>query len=642
MGKQQLYDCYLETKGKKAIEKFKDVPAKKLHPLEEAQTFEGYGGRLAADTVLIDIDDQEQSEKMMNIVEALQLDCRVIQTTRGKHFLFKNNGMITRNRTHIPLAIGLTADIKIGKRSSYEVLKVDGEERFIEWDIEEGGSYQEVPKYMIPVKATADFVDMESGEGRNQELFNYILTLQANDLTIDEIRETIRIINQYVLAEPLPPDELETILRDEAFQKPVFFLGSTFLFEKFASYLKNNCHVVNINNRLHVFKDGVYVPGNRELERTMIEHIPNLKRSQRNEVLDLLPLIAEDVIPADSRFIAFNNGVYDLTEQELKPFSPEIVVTNKIPWNYRKDHDAESIQDIETALNQWACDDKGIRALMEECIGYCMFRDNIFNKAFFLTGEKANGKSTFLKVLKALLGESNITALDLNELGNRFDTALLFGKLANIGDDIDDGYIPNTALFKKITDGGLIKGENKGETAFEFNPYCKLIFSANDMPRMKDKTGAVKRRLVIIPFNATFEKGSDAFDPHILDKLTTAESIEYLIMLGVQALNKVIERQGFTRSAKSQKAVDEYEALNNPVLGFIAEYDKKNIINQSTKDVFVAFQVYCNDNGFMSGGRFAFSKSICRALNLKTKQKKINKDKIQIFVVPSAKDDGTS
>lgn len=89
----------------------------------------------------------------------------------------------------MPLAIGLTADIKCGTRTSYEVIKINGEERFIEWDIEEGGTYQELPKWMLPVKAATDFIDMDAGDGRNQALFNYILTLTANGFTVDETRK---------------------------------------------------------------------------------------------------------------------------------------------------------------------------------------------------------------------------------------------------------------------------------------------------------------------------------------------------------------------------------------------------------------------------------------------------------------------
>lgn len=204
-----LYKGYIETKGKAAVEKFKNKTRFKTY--EQVKDLPGFGGVLENDTILIDIDDYEQSEIMMDIVEDYQLDCRVYQTTRGKHFLFKNH-QVTRNHTHVPLAIGLTADIKCGTRTSYEVIKINGEERFIEWDIEEGGTYQELPKWMLPVKAATDFIDMDAGDGRNQALFNYILTLTANGFTVDETREAIRILNKYVLKESLSDEELEVIL----------------------------------------------------------------------------------------------------------------------------------------------------------------------------------------------------------------------------------------------------------------------------------------------------------------------------------------------------------------------------------------------------------------------------------------------
>lgn len=242
------------------------------------------------------------SEILMNIVEELQLDCKVLCTSRGKHFLFKNR-TIARNRTHVQLAVGLTADIKVGSKLSYEVIKIDGEERFCEWDIEEGGKYQEVPKWLFPVKATADFVDMDAGDGRNQALFNYILTLTANDFTVEETRECIRILNKFVLKQPLSDDELEVILRDDAFQKPVFFLGSTFLFDKFAVFMKNTAHVIKINGQLHIYKDGVYSNGYKEIESNMIQHIPNLKKMQRREVLDYMELIVDEKEQSDANLM---------------------------------------------------------------------------------------------------------------------------------------------------------------------------------------------------------------------------------------------------------------------------------------------------------------------------------------------------
>jgi hypothetical protein len=54
---------------------------------------------------------------------------------------------------------------------------------------------------------------------------------------VTEVTECIRILNRFVLKEPLSDDELEVILRDEAFQKPVFFCDKTFLFDRFATWL---------------------------------------------------------------------------------------------------------------------------------------------------------------------------------------------------------------------------------------------------------------------------------------------------------------------------------------------------------------------------------------------------------------------
>lgn len=608
----KLYKGFIETKGKASIEKLKNRTKWKTY--DEVKNLNGFGGVLADDTILIDIDDSEQSEILMNIVEEYQLDCKVICTSRGKHFLFKNHS-ITRNRTHIQLAVGLTADIKVGSKLSYEVIKIDGEERFCEWDIEEGGKYQEVPKWLFPVKATADFLDMDAGDGRNQALFNYILTLTANDFTVEETRECIRILNKFVLKQPLGDDELEVILRDEAFQKPVFFLGSTFLFDKFANYMINNHHIVKINGQLHIYKDGVYCSDLNVIAGVMRSYIPNIKKSQKTEVLDYMYDMAEEKEISDARYIGFSNGVYDVIDDVLNPFSPEYVITNKIPWNYDPDAYSEL---ADNTLNKLACGDAAIRALLEECIGYCFYRSNTFNKAFILTGDKSNGKSTFLKVLTVMLGENNVASLDLKNLGDRFSKASLFGKLANIGDDISDEFVPDASLFKKITDGGRIQVEKKGQDPFEFNPYAKLIFSANDIPRIRDKTGAVLRRLVIIPFNARFSESDADYNPNIKSDLTQGTAIEYLILLGCKGLKRLLAMQKFTISQKVEEERQAYNIENNPILAFIEEVGKESIVNEPTADVYKRYQVFCADNNYQATSNIVFSKSINKTLELKT------------------------
>lgn len=619
-----LFKGYIKTKNK--------IPTKKgkfdIKTLEQVQSLQEYAGVLNDDVILIDIDDAEQAEILMDIVEEKQLNCRVYQTTRGKHFLFRNNG-IDKNGNGVKLACGLMGDIKLGSKNGYEVLKINGEERFIEWDY---SPYDEVPKWLFPVKTNLDFLTMEAGDGRNQSLFNYILTLQSTDFTVEEARETIRIINQYILKDPLSEKELETILRDDAFKKPIFFKGTSFLFDKFAIYLKNNNYILKINNQLHIYKNGVYVPGFEEIEAEMIKHIPSLNRAKRNEVLAYLNIMIRDNTPvAGAHLIAFRNGVYNLKDNTFNDFTPNIVMTNKINWNYNPNAYYEL---TDKTLNNIACHDVQIRLLLEEMIGYCMFRRNELGKAFILTGSGSNGKSTFLDMLKTLLGDDNYSSLDLKQFTDRFSTIRMFGKLANIGDDISSEFVVDPSEFKKIVTGESIEAEQKGQPKFQFKPYAKLLFSANSIPRIGKgrDSAALLRRLVIVPFNANFKKTNADFNPFISDELRTQESIEYLIKLGLEGLQRVLENHEFTQSVQTTKELEEYEEMNNPILGFIKEIDRDEIENEPTKDIYKRYQVYCSENNFQSLSNIEFSKQIKKHFDLEIISKRIDGKVERIFV----------
>ena len=229
----QIFRGYVPTKDKQCLEKFKG--RKRLNTLEDVADLDEYAGILGAEAILIDVDDAETSDLLFQIVQDFELKCRVYQTTRGKHFIFKNpEGLVEKSWTKKTLALGITTDAKVGRNNSYEILKFKGIERPIIYDTPED-EIQELPLWLTPVKCNQDFLKMGKGDGRNQALFNYILTLQSEDFTKEEARECIRLINRYVLAEPLSDRELEVILRDDAFKKTSFFNGSTFLFDKFAT-----------------------------------------------------------------------------------------------------------------------------------------------------------------------------------------------------------------------------------------------------------------------------------------------------------------------------------------------------------------------------------------------------------------------
>ena len=623
---KELFRGYVETRDKKSIEKFKGRTDFKSY--EQVKLLPEFAGVLADKTILIDIDDYDQSEVLMKMVEELQLRCRVYETSRGKHFLFQNKG-VTTCKTHTKLTCGLTADIKIGTKNSYEVLKHKNVERKIIYDIFDDEEYEELPKWLVPIKTTIDFQDLGEGDGRNQTLFNYILALQSNGFSVEEARETIKLINRFVLKDPLPDTELDVILRDEAFSKPIFFHEKTFLFDKFALYLKENAYVVKINNQLHVYKDGVYVNGQNYIENEMIKIIPNLRRSNRTEVLSYIDVLIDKSIPmSSSNYVVFRNGIYDLTDDSFSDFSPDKVILNKLNWDY---DEAAYSEICDKTLNKLACQDSQIRMLLEEVIGYTFYRRNELRKAFILIGDKANGKSTYLDMIKSLLGDENTSALDLNELGDRFKTAELFGKLANIGDDIGDEFIPNPAVFKKLTSGDRLNAERKGQDPFDFNSYAKLLFSANSIPRIKDKSGAVLDRLIIIPFNATFSADDPDYDPYIKYKLRSEECMSYLIKVGLQGLKRVIENRRFTICDKVQKQIEEYEEHNNPIILFFKETDEDQIFNEPTKEVYRKYQEFCLANSFQAMSNIEFSKQVKRYLDVDIVDKKIDGKKYRIF-----------
>ena len=631
-GNDIAFKGYVIGKGKQAIMKVKNV---QLLSWDAVQRYRSFGTILNQYFVDISFDTNERSQKFWDMAEKNNWKCLIFENLENGHihsiWRIPNNWKFKDGRDK-KLAVGLIADIHSG--STYIPLRVDGVDRFP--PSFEPDDIDEVPVELFPVNTTIDLEGLQEGDGRNEELFRYILILQSQ-LGLDEelIRKVLYNTNYFIFQEPLSDDELEVILRDEAFQKPVFFCDKTFLFDRFATWLKNTYHVVKINNQLHIYQNGIYVEG-ENLGTVIRENIPNIKKNQKAEVFDCLRDITECKTQADARYIAFRNGVLDIVTGQMQPFSPDLVITNQIPWDYNPEAYSELADDT---LNKLACGDQPIRALLEECIGYCFYRANDYKKSFMLTGKGNNGKSTFLDCVKAILGDGNISALDLKELGDRFSTSMMFGKLANIGDDIGDDFLQGSqvATFKKVVSGNRIKAERKGQDPFEFNPYVKLLFSANDIPRMKDKTGAVLNRLVIIPFNARFTKYLPSgeidpdYNPKIRYELVEQSSVEYLIRVGVEGLKRIIENQGFSKSDATEQMAEEYDLMNNPIKGFFAEQDEGYIFRETVQDIFTRYQLYCNDCGIKPETKISFGKTVAEMFQVESKNTRVNGKQVRFY-----------
>jgi putative DNA primase/helicase len=609
---------------------FKDKPSHELMKLEQVKHLPEYTGVLADNVVMVDVDNEHETQILLNIVQSLGLKCKVNKSRKGGHFLFKTDQQMN-NRTHVKLAIGITADIKCGSKNGLECLKIDGKEREVLYDT---GDYQYLPKYLTPVKSNMDVIGMGNGDGRNNALFSYILPLQKNEFTVDECKECIRIINDFVLDEPLSEDELQSVIRDSAFSKPQFFTSKGhFMFDKFANYLMKSDSIIKLNGKLYIYQDGIYQCGDEYIEAAMIEHIPNLSQSKRKEVLSYLSLLVkQESSIADANLVAFNNGVLDIITGEFNEFSPEYIITNKIPHNYVENAESEL---LDRTMKKLACQDESVEKLLYQAVGYTFYRRNELRKSFFLLGEKRNGKSTFLDMVQTLLGEANVSNLDLCEIGDRFRTSEISNKCANIGDDINDEWISNTAIFKKVVSGDVITVEKKGKDPTKMRSFCKFFFSANSLPRLgrgKDSS-AVMDRLIVIPFEATFSKQDADYDPFIKYKLRSEEVMEALIAKSIPALREVLAENEFITCEKVAESLQEFEKSNNPILEFYDELEESDYVNEPIKKVYQMYTSFCFGNNLSPISALEFQKQMKKQFNLviRTVQHPSDKKKTRVY-----------
>lgn len=460
-----------------------------------------------------------------------------------------------------------------------------------------------------------------------------------NEVLMAEGKEKIQEIIKNVV--PLPNDE-----------NNFFGEKGKFLFDIFSKYLKDKYNIIKIDNELYCYNNGIYEKDSN-LEKNMIDIIPNLKNNQRLEVLKYLYIICEDKKRDTRGLIAFANGIFDVEQSKLLPFNPEIVITNKIPWNYKPMAQSELMN---TTLNKFTCNDKNIRTLIDEVIGYTFYSKNELGKSFIIIGDKANGKSTFLKIMMYLLGENNISALSLEDITNsRFRLYEVNGKLLNIGDDIGSSYIPESEIFRKVVTGDVIVAEKKGKDPIKFNCYAKFLFSANEIPKIKDPTGATARRIIIIPFKNSFTQANKDYNPYFLDKIKNPECMEYLIKVGIEGLKRVLKNKGFSETQETQQLLKEFNENNNPVIEYVDYLENeaenpmqlKHIIeNYSCMTIYegtewnidkekqiVGFKDWLINNGLKTMSLKSFIKSMKLHFKLETKRKTKNGRKETYFFI---------
>jgi len=141
-----------------------------------------------------------------------------------------------------------------------------------------------------------------------------------------------------------------------------------------------------------------------------------------------------------------------------------------------------------------------------QLFGYLLYRDLKYEKAFLCIGKGSNGKSVFLHLIEAFLGQDNVSHVSLQGIDtDRYSSADIYGKMANVYADLTAEKIMHSGHFKMLTSGDAVRAQRKFGKPFSFKSYAKLIFSINEVPESDDESLAFFRRWIIFHFERIFE-----------------------------------------------------------------------------------------------------------------------------------------
>lgn len=375
-----------------------------------------------------------------------------------------------------------------------------------------------------------------------------------------------------------------------------------------------------------------YGTGWQEIDRKIVSLRRDATRQKQTEVHHYLSLMAPRVSQSRPTLVAFANGVLDVETEELMAFSNDMVITNVIPHDWVP---GASCPAVDNVLGKIAAGSLETYQSLIEVMGACVYRSNEFGQAPILLGVGSNGKSTYIKMLRALLGPENVTSLDLATLGMNFQQSHLVGKLANLGDDISNEFQGgNTlAIFKKIVTGDRIFSDVKGQSGLEFNPYCTLVFSANDFPRLGDSTDGMMRRLFPIPFRAVFRRTDPDYNPRITEEVTGEAACERMCVLAVAGLQSMIRNNGFTETAASRRQLDDIRMDNDSALLWLDEerIGRDRLAGAVIKGAYEDYSAWAVNGGLKPLNRNNFTKRLNAEFGFESKCVKRDGKAVRVF-----------
>lgn len=219
-----------------------------------------------------------------------------------------------------------------------------------------------------------------------------------------------------------------------------------------------------------------------------------------------------DSTPYEGWAIPFRNGVYNVVDDEMYPFTPYVFFDYMLDVYYepKEQHPVEEIY-------RKIVPNADTRRVLFEAMGFTMFSPYMHPESIFaVIGGGGSGKTTLLQIMTDIIGVRFVAGLTPLDLSERFGPVALRGMKANFctesARDPGDRRIVHADTLKKLSSGDLVSADEKYKGMQRFYNTAKLWFAANGMPDLGFNDSGVGRRLHIFPILETDWVCDEAFE----------------------------------------------------------------------------------------------------------------------------------
>lgn len=650
--KDKDYDSKLDNKA--PLNKWRTSPLN----YNEAQRLVEAGYRIGwivpSNYVVVDIDNEdcrESSSYVERLLNKLEVPYSYNRTSRGVHFLFKDSHCEISTDAVTKCSLGVTVDHRANNKG-YIILPCNDPHRsWGDWK----DTIAEIPFYLKPMMIAKNqietFIGMDSGEGRNTELFKWrTKLLQTNKLNKEQLEQSLRLINDNFFQVPLSEQEMvKSVLKERKTdeqqtekkeKEKLNVLEKENIYNIVAKDITTQFDLMCVGYKQYYIYDKSYYKPLREIDierlihNEISENIPDLGRREIMKFLALKTLVEPYEVDRAWNRIACGNGIIDLVTGELLEPDKNEKNTIAIKWNYNQDPMHSPA--IDEFMHHLAANRDGSINIMKEqflyqIAGYCLLKKNYFSKFFIFQGEGGTGKSTFQDLIVKMVGEVNRARVGIDKMDNDYYLATLLSKLINIDDDAVDGKIlENTGRFKSLVSGNEITVRQIFKEPITFTPYATCMFSCNKLPRIMDKTSGLYRRLVIIELNNKVTKP----DPLFLEKLT-ARDMEYFLFKAVYWVGIALQEGKFRISQSEQELLRKFKCRQSSLNEFIYEQAMTlgEIYGKGVLATYTMYTEWAINNGYKNlPSVLTFKEDICALYKVEIgSMNDTNKQSAQIF-----------